>query len=82
MAWELKFKNLSLLFNVLLLRSILSTRAPKSVKYRDRIAGKDDSYEMSMLEIALTAAESQKLMEESWDNGVNDNFISGRGRVL
>ena len=37
---------------------------------------------MSMLEIALTAAESQKLMSESWDNGVNDGCTSGRGRFL
>ena len=57
-------------------------RAPKSVGYNDRVAGKDENYEMSMLIIALTATESQKLMEESWDEGVNDGCTSGIGRIL
>lgn len=50
--------------------------------YASRVSGKDENYEMSMLEIALTADESRKLMEESWDNGVNDGCTSGRGRIL
>ncbi len=57
-------------------------RAPKSLQYNDRVVGKDENYEMSMLEIALTAAEAQKLMIESWGNGVDDGCTSDRGRLL
>ena len=57
-------------------------RAPKSLGFNTRKIMKDEKYEMSMLEIALTASESRKLMEESWDIGVNDGCTSGRGRCL
>ena len=56
--------------------------APQSKFYNRRIAGKDHSYEMSFLVIALTPAESVKLEAESWDHGVNDRCTSGIGRCL
>ena len=56
--------------------------APKSKRYVERILGKDEKYEMSMLVIALTKEESLKLQQESWDHGVNDCFPSSRGRIL
>ena len=49
---------------------------------RDRIVGKDENYEMAMLEIALTPDEVNKMKMESWDNGVGDGCTSGRGRQL
>lgn len=56
--------------------------APRSKLYSQRVAGKDHNYEMSFLVIALTKEESEKLILESWDHGVNDKCTSGIGRCL
>ena len=57
-------------------------KAPKSKLHGDRIAGKNHDYEMSMMVISLTEAETEKLKIQSWDQGVNDTCTSGIGRVL
>ena len=57
-------------------------RSPKSMLHGSRIAGKDHNYEMSMMVISLTEAETMKLRLESWDHGVNDGCTSGIGRLL
>ena len=57
-------------------------KAPKSKLHGDRIAGKNHDYEMSMMVISLTEAETEKLKMQSWDQGVNDTCTSGIGRVL
>lgn len=57
-------------------------KAPKSKLHGYRIAGKDHNYEMSMMIISLTEAETEKLKIESWDQGVHDTCTSGIGRVL
>ena len=57
-------------------------KAPQSLNKAQRVAGKDHNYEMGMLIIALNATEARKLMQEPWDNGVNDGCTSGIGRML
>ena len=57
-------------------------RAPDTLNKRQRVAGKDEHYEFGILVIALNASESHKLMQEPWDNGVNDGCTSGIGRTL
>ena len=57
-------------------------KAPKSMGNGARSAGKDHNYEMSMMVISLTEAETQKLKMESWDHGVHDTCTSGIGRLL
>ena len=57
-------------------------KAPKSMLHGNRVAGKDDKYEMSMMVISLTEAETKKLKMESWDQGVRDVCTSGIGRIL
>lgn len=56
--------------------------APRSKLYGQRIAGKDEKYEMSFLAIALNKQASEKLIIECWDHGVNDGCTSGIGRLL
>ena len=56
--------------------------APKSKLHYRRIVGKNHDYEMSMMVISLTKAETEKLKMQSWNQGVNNTYISGIGRVL
>ena len=57
-------------------------KAPNSKLHGNRIAGKDHNYEMCMMIISLTEAETEKLKMESWDHGVHDTCTSGIGRIL